>query len=569
MPADFELLGDEKIAIAQLNYTVGDIDGNTAKIVEAIQGAKSQGVDLIVFSEMAITGYPPKDLLLKEAFVTKNEAALNTIAVECDGITAIVGCVTRNLNSSGKPLYNSAAVCSDGRVKHLCYKTQLPTYDVFDERRYFEAAEIPLSPVSVKIGKRDVKVVITICEDLWNDEKIIGRIYYKRPYDLQSVADYCDIIVNISASPYWVDKFNVRHEVFLSHSSKTGKMLIFANQVGGNDDLVFDGASMVFDGGPRMIQMEAFEENITIIDSGSAHGEGICEYPVEIESIYRALVMGVRDYVVKSGFERVVIGLSGGIDSAVTAAIAQAALGSENVHGITMPSEYSSEGSVSDSKSLANALEIKLSEIPIKDAMNTLIDTYKWHIPLKEVEHVTGQVSLTEENMQARIRGLTLMAWSNYYRSLVLTTGNKSELAVGYCTLYGDMNGGLAVLSDVPKTTVYELAKYINYLFDAEIIPRLIITKPPSAELRPGQFDDQSLPPYEVLDKILEMYVEQNMSIAAIAKTKIASEDVVRDVVGKVDRNEHKRYQAAVGIKVTSRAFGSGRRMPIAARFES
>jgi len=549
-----------KIALAQLNYIVGDIEGNSAKITAAAREAKSRGASLVIFSELALVGYPPKDLLLKPKFVSENERALERVAKQINDIAALVGFARYNPEPEGRKLYNAAALLKDGRIVAEHHKTLLPTYDVFDESRYFEPA-VEVKPIEVTIDGRKLKIGVTICEDLWNDPRFIGRrLYHRNPLE-ELIAGGAEILINVSASPFEKGKHEFRQRLFSEQISRFGVPLAFVNQVGGNDELIFDGASTFFTADGRVVaRARAFDEDILIVDIDEMDGQARSEpYPDEIESVFRALVLGLRDYVSKCGFREVVLGLSGGIDSSLTACIAVEALGAKAVHGVAMPSRYSSEGSVKDAKALAENLGIDLRIIPI----NRIHDAFEDQL----AEVFAGLPrDVTEENIQARIRGTLLMALSNKFGWLLLTTGNKSEMAVGYCTLYGDMAGGLAVISDVPKTTVYKLAEFYNTLKGRNVIPESVLTKAPSAELRPDQTDQDTLPPYEVLDRIIHAYVEQEKSVDEIIAEGLDPQ-TVKQVVNMIDRNEYKRKQAPPGLKVTSKAFGSGRRMPIAQRY--
>ncbi len=548
------------VALAQLNPIVGDIVGNSEKIRTFIDRARAEGAGLVVFPELAVTGYPPKDLLLKPKFVEDSATAVQELA-ECtrDGPAALIGFVRRNPEPIGRGLRNAVAICQDGRCIAECYKSLLPTYDVFDEHRYFEpAAEAQV--VMLTLGGECVRLGVTVCEDLWNDEWVSERRLYHRDVLDELVKAGADVIVNASASPFVMKKQAFREKLLGRQAAAHAKPLLLVNQVGGNDELIFDGASCVFGGGGELVaRAKAFEADLLLVDLDKPGQTRIEAYPGDTSSVWEALVLGTRDYVRKCGFQQVLLGLSGGIDSALAACVAVEALGAECVHGIGMPSRYSSEHSVTDARVLAENLGIDFRLIPICD----MHDVFEERLtPLFEGR----PPDITEENIQARIRGGILMALSNKFGWLLLTTGNKSELAVGYCTLYGDMCGGLAVISDVPKTMVYELSRHVNAKAGREIIPESTITKPPSAELRPDQHDQQTLPDYDTLDTILHCYVEREESAEAIIKLGF-DESTVRDVIRKVDLNEYKRKQAATGLKVTSRAFGVGRRMPIAARF--
>ena len=541
-----------KIAIAQINTTVGDFDGNTEKITEAWQRADEAEADLVVFPELALCGYPPRDLLFKPAFLKDNEAALERLAKRGSKAVAVVGFASENETSSGRPARNSAAVLQNGEVIAVRHKSLLPTYDVFDEDRYFEPAEA-VEPVDVL----DTKIGITICEDIWNDDVFLhDRRYDRRPADELAAAG-TEILLNLSASPWSLGKEHSRHILLSQLSAKHGLPVVYCNLVGGNDELVFDGGSQYYNGhGVLGTNGKMFDEDLLLIDTDTIAPK-LSNTEPDDEKIYHALSLGVRDYLHKCGFKSAVIGLSGGIDSAVTAAIAVEALGAENVRGIAMPSQYSSQGSLDDAEGLAKALGIQYDVVPIEP----VFDQLKTQLA---VIFDGCDEDTTEENMQARLRGNILMSMSNKFGSLLLTTGNKSELAVGYCTLYGDMCGGLAVISDLPKLRVYSLAKWINR--DREIIPDSTITKPPSAELRPDQVDQDSLPEYIVLDAILEAYVVDGQDAESIIASGHDA-DTVRRIIRLININEYKRRQAAPGIKVTSKAFGVGRRIPVAKRF--
>ncbi len=543
-----------KIALAQINQTIGDFQKNTEKICSYIDRARSNGADLVVFPELAITGYPPKDFLDIPAFVDENLRVLDAIAQKVTNISAIVGFVDKNKRAYGKLVHNAAAFIHNQKIISVHHKSLLPTYDVFDECRYFEPAHT-VSPVKFK----EYTLGISICEDIWNDDEFWKRPLYETDPIENLISNGADIIINISSSPFTVGKHDkVRLPMLIHGAAKYKVPLVYVNQVGGNDDLVFDGNSTVINArGNRIAQAAAFEEELLVVDiekSGVFVSPATC---TPIETVLKALILGLRDYVLKCGFKKVIIGLSGGIDSAVTAAVAVESLGRENVIGVLMPSPFSSQGSIDDAVQLSRNLGIAHKIIPIKDIFETYQNTLK-------PEFRGLPFDTTEENMQARVRGNILMAFSNKYGYLVLTTGNKSELAVGYCTLYGDMSGGLALISDVPKTMVYELARYMNR--GKEIIPRNSIDKPPSAELKPNQFDQDTLPPYDILDGILKAYVEDAMSVDEIINRGYDGKTVLK-IIRKVNRNEYKRRQAAPGIKVTSKAFGSGRRMPIAHNF--
>lgn len=539
-----------KIAIAQIDTTVGDILGNSAKIKDCIQKGAALGADIVVFPEMAVTSYPARDLLEKKHFVKDNLSALKDIARSCKKTAAIIGFISINDKKHGKGLYNSAALLKDGRVSFVQHKSLLPTYDVFDEARHFEPA------VSHKaVSFKGTKIGITICEDVWSAVDIGGRRLYHVDPVKELVKNGAKLIINISASPFNVGKISIREGLLKKIAKAHQVPIVYVNAVGGNDELVFDGRSIVVDKNARIVHIcKAFEEDLHIIDTEALPKKEYERAKNDIAELHDALVLGLKDYFRKCGFKKAIVGLSGGIDSCIVASIAAEALGAGNVTGITMPSPYSSSGSVNDAERLAKNLNIKFQNIPIGDIYNEYLKTLKAG---------TSSITLTEENIQARIRGNILMAESNRTGGIVLSTGNKSELAVGYCTLYGDMAGGLALISDVPKTMVYELARYINR--SKVLIPVESITKPPSAELRPDQKDSDSLPPYDILDEILKLYIEEHKSLEEIVR-KGFDRPVVKDVLTKVDRNEYKRRQAAPGFKVTSKAFGAGRIYPIACR---
>lgn len=564
-----------RVALAQVNPTVGDIAGNSTKILAFIEQAKKHAAHLVVFPELALIGYPPKDLLLKPQFVNDNLQTLEMIASKVTGIDVVLGYADRNPRPVGRPLHNAVAVLRDGRILAKYFKTLLPTYDVFDETRYFEPGDPATNNDLVRVA--GVPIGLSVCEDLWNDERLIPRrLYHQNPIaDLNRAG--AKIAVNASASPFVEGKHAFRLQLFADQVKRFSTPLVYVNQVGGNDELVFDGNSVALDAEGNVIgQARDFQEDLLVVDLNSpthTPADPINMPRIEIpsagiESVYHALVLGLRDYVRKCGFTSAVLGLSGGIDSAVTCALAVAALGNDRVVGIAMPSRYSSDHSVADAKTLAKNLNIQFHLLPINSVHsayeNTLADLLN---PNRLGDSLLGD-DLTEQNLQARVRGALLMAFSNRHGHLLLTTGNKSEFATGYCTLYGDMCGGLAVISDVPKTDVYRLAQYINHAAGRELIPRNSITKPPSAELKPNQTDQDSLPPYELLDAILDRYVEQDLGAAQIVQQGFDETTVLR-VIRMVDRSEYKRRQAAPGLKITSRAFGFGRRMPIAAKHES
>jgi NAD+ synthase (glutamine-hydrolysing) len=542
-----------KIALGQINPTVGDFAGNSAKIIAYAQRAKSAGAGLILFPELSVCGYPPRDLVERASFVVHNREAAEHIATETRGIAVICGLVTPAQAETGKSVMNSAALLIDGGIKFIQSKMLLPTYDVFDEVRNFAPARSQtLFPFCGK------QMALTICEDAWNDKHFWPRRLYSVDPVESLVQAGGNFVLNISASPFWAGKRALRRDMLATIARNDHVPVAFVNQVGGNDSLVFDGSSMVLDReGNVVAQGKSFEEDLIFVDSDALTGEMHEQIKGEEASIYAALVLGTRDYIAKCGFRQAIIGLSGGIDSALTAAIAVDAIGPENVIGVGMPGPYSSQGSVDDARCLAASLGIRFELLCITDIFEsfkkTLAPVFK-----KYPEDVT------EENIQSRIRGSLLMALSNKFGALVLSTGNKSELGVGYCTLYGDMAGGLAVINDVPKTLVYNLSHYVNSR--RQVIPQATLDKPPSAELAPGQKDSDSLPAYEVLDAILEDYIEQSRSPEQIAREHSFDLALVKNVIRMVERNEYKRQQAAPGIKISPKAFGYGRRFPIAAK---
>ena len=543
-----------KIALAQFNPTVGDFEGNAARIVSLATQAKQRGADLAVFSELCICGYLPLDLLERPAFIERNHETLKCIAMQMP-LPAIVGYAGRvERDRAGKSIANKAALIDEGRVVFEQSKMLLPTYDVFDESRYFQPGDR-----QYVYGLDREQLGITICEDVWNDKTFWANPLYARDPVTELVAQGTSVLLNISASPYTLEKRTLRLQMLRSLARHHRRPVIYVNQVGGDDSLIFDGASIAITPDGRIAaQAKAFEEDVVLFDTVTIKGD-IHEQPDdEIAYAYQALVTGTRDYVRKCRFTKAIVALSGGIDSAVVASIAVAALGPRNVLGVSMPGPYSSEGSKTDAKALADNLGIEFLTIPIGEVFESYIKVLKPAFGDRKPD-------TAEENIQARIRGNYLMALSNKFGSMVLSTGNKSESAVGYCTLYGDMAGGLAVISDVPKLMVYELAHYVNR--ERELIPRSTITKPPSAELRPDQKDTDSLPPYEVLDRILKAYIEEVKAPEQIAAELGYDLKLVREIAALVDRNEYKRKQAAPGLKITSRAFGFGRPFPIAQRF--
>lgn len=543
-----------KIGLAQINTTVGDLEGNRQRILDAYRKLVQEGAEIILFPELAAAGYPPRDLIFRSRFVSDVQDSIREIATQIGDVPALVGTVLPNETGAGRRCYNAAVWIEDGQVRAEARKCLLPTYDVFDEDRYFEPAEKPT--IHTWRGKR---IGITICEDLWNHPDVPTRRHYQRNPVEHMAMEGIDLLLNLSASPWHRGKQAFR-EKLLADAARTCRCpLAYCNLAGGNDELIFDGHTQVFRrDGTLIAGLAAFAEDIRVIDT-EATEEALhpSSRQPELADIQDALVLGLRDYARKTGFSSAVIGLSGGIDSAVTAAIAVDAFGSENVLGVSLPSTISSSHSKSDAQKLADNLGIRFETLPIEKLVDasgqTLANLFAGTEP-----------GIAEENIQARARGLLLMALSNKFGHLLLSTGNKSEMAVGYCTLYGDMNGGLALLSDVPKMTVYALAEHINR--ERERIPRNTIDKPPSAELRPDQKDEDSLPPYPVLDEILRLYVEEGRSRAEIIDTGYAAE-VVSDITRKVDHNEYKRKQAPPGLKITPLAFGTGRRIPIVQRY--
>ncbi|MFC1829765.1 NAD+ synthase [Thermodesulfobacteriota bacterium] len=548
-----------KIAVAQINPIIGDFDHNANRIKHFAEEAVGYGCDLIVFSELAVSGYPPLDFLEKADFIEANFACLNHLLESIRGIGVICGCIERNQAGKGKPLFNSAVLFEDGKILHTVRKRLLPTYDVFDESRYFEPGS-----ESASYSYKGHNIGLTICEDGWNDPDIFKeRIYPIDPVALV-VEDGADMIINISASPFRAGNREFRWHMFGTMAKKYGIPFIFANQVGGNDSVLYDGISAVFDNHGNIVARACdFEEDVVIFDTKAGEGyEYVSDQrhavsDSDIESILNALVMGTRDYVTKCGFSTAVVGLSGGIDSALTACIAVKALGRENVSAVFMPSRYTSGDNFQDTHQLAENIGIEIQTIPIDGIFDEFLKYLSPEFDKKAPE-------ITEQNIQARIRGSILMGLSNKHGSLLLSTGNKSELAVGYCTLYGDMNGGLAVVSDVPKTMVYELARLLNA--EKAIIPQRILEKAPSAELKPDQADEDDLPPYDILDPILKGYIEDFKGLEELVEMGFERR-LVMDVISRIHRNEYKRYQAAPGLKVTSKAFGYGRRYPLVQRY--
>jgi NAD+ synthase/NAD+ synthase (glutamine-hydrolysing) len=548
-------LKDVKIALGQINPTVGDFAGNAAKIIEFSRRAKAAGAGLVLFPELAVCGYPPRDLVERPSFVERNRESVERIATETSGIAVICGLVTPAESDTGKSVMNSAALLMDGRLVFLQSKMLLPTYDVFDEMRNFAPARS--QDLFNFCGNR---MALTICEDAWNDK----LFWPKRLYPLDPVESLIraggKFVLNISASPFWIGKRELRRDMLASIARQHKVPVAMVNQVGGNDSLLFDGSSLVLNAeGEVIAQGRSFEEDLIYFDSKTLTGDLHEQIAGDDASVYGALVLGTRDYMHKCGFTKAIIGLSGGIDSALTAVIAADAVGSENVIGVGMPGPYSSQGSIDDARALAQNLGIRFELLSINQVYEAYRQTLQGVFSGRKED-------VTEENIQSRARGTLLMALSNKFGAIVLSTGNKSELGVGYCTLYGDMVGGLAVISDVPKTLVYRLSVYVNTC--RAVIPQASLEKPPSAELRPDQKDSDSLPPYEILDAVLEDYVEDLRSAERIAADRGFDLELVRRVIRMVDRAEYKRQQAAPGIKISPKAFGYGRRFPIAAKYE-
>ncbi len=546
-----------RIALGQINTTVGDIDGNVALMGRLARQAADRGAELVVFPELSVTGYPPRDLVERRHFVDRSEEGIRQLAAATAelSLAVIAGYVGRSHETTGKQTTNSAAILQGGRIMLRQNKMLLPTYDVFDEGRNF----VPGTRQSVwALGTENL--ALTICEDSWNDKLFWKHQLYSRDPVDELMRQGGSLLISINASPYHMGKRELRREMFRSMTRRHRVPAIVVNQVGGNDQVVFDGSSFAMDADGNVIASAAsFAEDLIIVDTAARSGDERANFADELEAVYEALVVGTRDYIRKCGFRKVLLGLSGGIDSSLTAVIAVDAVGRENVHGLAMPGPFSSDHSVRDAQAMAERLRIPFDIVSITPAYEEMLRTLK---PVFE-----GRApDVAEENIQARLRGLTLMSMSNKFGAMVLTTGNKSELAVGYCTLYGDMCGGLAVISDLPKTLVYELSRVANRRHDGAI-PESVFQKPPSAELRPDQRDSDSLPPYDVLDAILRLYVEEMAGPADIAGKLGIELKLVKDVARMVDRNEYKRQQAAPGLRVTSKAFGMGRRFPIAQRY--
>jgi NAD+ synthase (glutamine-hydrolysing) len=551
-----------RIALAQINNTVGDLDGNVSKIAAYARDAEAAGAELVAFPELALTGYPPRDLVEKPAFLDRTAEALEDLMAATSSlkIALIVGYVARTRGDAAIKAQNAAAVIQSGKLIFDQRKMLLPTYDVFDEVRYFQPAD--KQSIFTLNGTR---IALAICEDFWNDKQFWERRRYSHDPIEELVTQGADLIVSINASPWNVGKRAQRHAIFESLTRRFNLPVAYVHMIGGNDQLVFDGSSFCMTAdGALAARAKTFDEDLICFDSVSGKGDNHDSGLTVDEAAYDALVVGTRDYVRKCGFRSVLLGLSGGIDSALVAAIAVDAVGKENVMGVGMPGPYSSEHSLTDACCLARQLGIRFEVVPIKLGYESMIETLG---PLFS----SYSPDTTEENLQSRLRGVTLMALSNKFGSLVLTTGNKSEIAVGYCTLYGDMCGGLAVISDVPKTMVYRLAQIANHRYEQRgltgPIPRNTFTKPPSAELRPDQKDTDSLPPYETLDTVLSEYIEEYRSATDIAAREGLPLQLVRDIIRMVDRNEYKRQQAAPGLRISKKAFGVGRRFPIANRF--
>ncbi|HUQ91224.1 MAG TPA: NAD+ synthase [Bryobacteraceae bacterium] len=548
-----------QIALGQINTTVGDLSGNVTRMVHAAQRAAEAGAELVVFPELSVNGYPPRDLVEKPSFIERTDRALHRLAGETAHLplALVVGYAGASEENSGKSVINAACILHRGEPLFRQVKMLLPTYDVFDEGRYFESADRQLL-----FTWRHRKIALTICEDAWNDKQFWERRLYERDPVEEMVRDGAEMLISINASPYYMGKRALRQEMFANTARHHRIPVVYVNQVGGNDQLVFDGTSFALDRhGEPLALAPSFREDLVVfdIDAPASPPSMRSSCAAECDAVYEALVLGTRDYIHKCGFARVIIGLSGGIDSSLTAVIAVDAVGRENVLGVGMPGPFSSDHSLTDARAMAEALGIRFEVSGITPAYDVMVGALT---PLFEGR----KPDVAEENLQSRLRGVTLMALSNKFGALVLTTGNKSELAVGYCTLYGDMCGGLAVISDVPKTLVYELCQVANRRHH-NAIPQSVFTKPPSAELRPNQKDTDSLPDYAVLDTILKAYVEEYESPTQISEAHDLPIQLVRDIVNKVDRNEYKRQQAAPGLKVTTKAFGMGRRFPIAQKF--
>lgn len=549
-----------KIALAQINTTVGDFAGNVERMVRSARAAAERGAELVVFPELALCGYPPRDLVERPEFVRRSEEELARLAgLLPRELAAIVGYVRRSRAREGKPVADAAALIEHGEVRLDYAKILLPFYDVFDESRYFEPGrELGL------FVRQGLKAGVTICEDIWNDKHFWKKRFYRRDPAAESVKAGAEVVINIASSPFSTQKVHVRHDMLQAFAREHSTAVVYVNHVGGNDQLIFDGSSMAFNSrGELCARARSFQEDLVLFDTaaaGPAAGEIRPAPEGEVEEVAQALLLGLRDYVSKCGFRKVIVGLSGGIDSALVATLAADSIGPENVTGVGMPGPYSSGGSLRDAEQLARNLGIDFRVVSV----TSIFECY-----LRGLDPLFESLprDVTEENIQARIRGNILMALSNKFRALVLSTGNKSELAVGYCTLYGDMAGGLAVIADVPKTLVYRLARYLNR--ERERIPAACLEKPPSAELRPDQTDQETLPPYEVLDRVLKAYIEENLSCEEIVRRLALDSELVCDIVRRVNDAEYKRQQAAPALKVTAKAFGMGRRFPIAHKFRT
>ena len=546
-----------RIALGQINTTVGDLSGNAALMLRAARRAAEADADVVVFPELSLLGYPPQDLLDRPALLDQAQLEIQKLAAAAAPLKISIICGTAEPVDAleGKRIWNNAVVLRNGKIHFRQSKMLLPNYDVFDEQRYFRSAE---KQDLLQLGAN--AVALTICEDAWNDKNFWDkRLYARDPVD-ELAKQGARVLISINASPYHMGKREQRRQIFANTARRHGIPVVYVNQVGGNDQLVFDGSSFAMDATGKVIaQAASFAEDLVIADINTNKGDLHATHPIENDATYEALVLGTKDYIRKCGFSKAVIGLSGGIDSSLVACIAVEALGRENVTGIGMPGPYSSDHSVTDARAMAEKLNIGFEIVSINKGCEAANEALA---PL----FAGTNSGVAEENIQSRLRGLTLMAFSNKFNALVLTTGNKSEIAVGYCTLYGDMCGGLAVISDVPKTLVYELCRVANKRLN-DAIPESVFTKPPSAELRPDQKDSDSLPEYEILDPLLKAYVEDFLPPAVIAERQNLPLALVRDIVSKVDRNEYKRQQAAPGLKVTSKAFGMGRRYPIAQRY--
>ncbi len=559
-----------KIALAQINPRIGDFTYNGAKILRRVEEAKAKGCDLIIFPELALSGYPPQDLLERDAYLADHKIAFVKLVNGITGIGVLCGMITRNETNRGKPLHNSAILFEDGEIICSVNKKLLPAYDVFDETRYFEPGRR-----SATVSYKGLRLGVTICEDIWNEAEVFPSPLYQADPVSELVSAVVaeggriDLLINISASPFHIGKSSIRHKILAGICKKFDLPLVYVNQVGGQDSLLFDGNSLAMNSAGRVVVRAAgFKEDMVLFAAETLKENHVV--PIvpptrvvperdETAAVFEALVMGVRDYVAKCGFSRVVLGLSGGIDSALTAAIACEALEAENVLGVVMPSPFTSKESIEDAHGLAVSLGCGYESLPITGIFKAYGETLS---PLFSGERSPG---VTEQNIQARIRGNLLMAISNKFGHMVLSTGNKSEMAVGYCTLYGDMSGGLAVVADVPKQLIYKLASHVNR--DGEIIPARILSKAPSAELAPHQFDQDDLPPYDVLDPILAAYLEENRSINQIVRMGF-DQGLVEDIVRRINRNEYKRQQAPPCLKVTTKAFGYGRRYPIVQHYQ-